>query len=283
MLSYPKVTFSTNSLVNIAGGLGVSRVLKYAFDGSLPSSRFKLMELDNEVSQMKITGGNYRSSSALTKGRKRVKIQRQLATVESVKRMINGTLEKKQKGLAPVITAMVKNSTYSYNLTAQIVQGTTDGSRIGDSINLTNYSVNLRFATNPAAAFYQLRVIVLFSGEETNPSGTNFSTAGLFGNDIFVAGSAGFSTAIVNRKACTVLYDNLIEINSALDTFEDGHTLRFNVPLNQKFNYQSPGSVYGKTRNLYLVLVPDYIRTVATLPANNGSVEANGLLSYTDS
>jgi len=71
--------------------------------------------------------------------------------------------------------------------------------------------------------------------------------------------------------------------NSALDTFEDGHTLRFNVPLNQKFNYQSPGSVYGKTRNLYLVIVPDYIRTVATLPANNGSVEANGLLSYTDS
>lgn len=218
----------------------------------------------------------------LLRKRKRTAKRSKLATVASVKKMLNGVLEKKQKSVAPTVTTMVANSIYSYNLTAQILQGTTDGARVGDSIHLKNYVANVKYVTHSAAAFYQLRVLVLWSGEEFNASTSLFTTTGLGATQVLLPGSSGFATALINPKAVTVLYDNLIEINSAINAYEDGQTIRFNIKLDQKFMYQEGASVQGKTKNLYIVIIPDWLSTNASPPANSGLCSANGVLYYTD-
>lgn len=209
--------------------------------------------------------------------------KRKLATVSAVKKMIKGNMEVKQLNRTPSFANLLKNTIYSYNLTAQIVQGTADGNRIGDSVFLNRLVGNIRFNTDSEAAYYQYRCLVVMSGEEFNPDVNNFSAAGLSATDIFMASATGWITAVVNTKACTVLYDTIIDINSQINGYEDGHIIRLNLKLPKgKFNYQSLGSVYGKTRNLYLVIVGDWISTNADPPDNNGSIGTTFGLMFSD-
>lgn len=163
------------------------------------------------------------------------------------------------------------------------MQGNADGNRIADAVNLIKLSGNIRWYTDPKAAFYQLRILVFFSGEETNPNATNFATGGLGASDFMIGGTAVSSIGCVNPKSCQLLYDNLVEINSAIDAFEDGVTTRINIDLKgQKFLYQSAAGVYGKTKNLYVMIIGNWSRTAATLPSTVGTVESNLILHYTD-
>lgn len=200
-------------------------------------------------------------------------VKKKLATVSAVKKMILGNMEVKQLHKTPSFANLVKNTIYTYNLSAQIVQGTADGNRVGDSIFLKRLIGNVRLNTAAPAAYYQFRFLVLMSGEETNPDVNNFSASGLTSTDIFMASSTGFVTAVVNTKACTVLYDTIVDINSQIVGYEDGSIIRLNIKLPKgKFNYQSAGSVFGKTRSLYLVVVGDWVSSNASAPANNGSI-----------
>lgn len=202
-----------------------------------------------------------------------------VATVASVKRMIQGNMETKQKNFTIAANSIVSNSILCHNLTAQISQGSTDGSRIGDEVHLSSFIGNFRYVTDAASAYYTCRVLIGYSGEEFNPSTTAFTT-GLTSSQLFVATPSGGAQGVVNTKAFTVLYDNLMQVNSTISGIQEGQTIRFNQSLAGKFKYQEAGAIYGKTKNLYIVVCPE--ANASTAPPTAGFIVLNGVLKYKD-
>jgi len=60
---------------------------------------------------------------------------------------------------------------------------------------------------------------------------------------------------MINPKAITLLDDRTITLNNSITSVADLESFSYNVPLNCDFDYQAGGSVYGKTRNLYVVVM----------------------------
>jgi len=224
-------------------------------------------------------------TKTITKKKRRGKGGRtKVATVAAVKRMIMGREEKKFRSGTATLASITNDTIFTFNLTARIDTGTEDGNRIGDSVNLNNLEGFVKWYTDTEAAYYQLRVIVFWSGEEYDLSGTLFSSSGFGGTQLFKPYSSFPCQGITNPKAITVLHDAFMEINSNLDGYEDGRSHRFNIPLKgQKFNYRQDLSKYGKTKNLYCVVIGNYSSSNANPPENIGAAFLNYSLNYTDS
>jgi len=227
--------------------------------------------------------GRGSASRKMVKRRRAGRGSKKLATVSTVRRMLSGVQEKKQSCQtiqATGDTNMGSGVATGYNLTAKITQGTADGLRVGDSIDLQSFTANVRWTTNTAAGFYQLRVLLFYSGEEVNPS--NFETAGFLSTSQIITPASLFAVVgVTNTKAITVLYDNLLELNSTISTVQEGVTARINVPLKGKFHYNEVAGVYGKSKNLYIAIIPQY--TGPGTPSNNGICTINYCLKYSDS
>jgi len=146
------------------------------------------------------------------------------------------------------------NTMYTALISGIPVQGTANTSRVGDKIHIMNLELALGINTNTTAGAYTYRVIVCYSGEEYTPSGLG---SGLAFGEVFLPNTGGLygTLAITNPKAVTVLMDELIDINSVIALTKDVVTLRRNIHLGIDFPYQASGSVYGKTKNLYVVVV----------------------------
>jgi len=219
----------------------------------------------------------------MTKRRRGKKGSKKLATVSTVRRMLSGVQEKKQSCQtiqASGSTNMNSGVLTGYNLTAAITQGTADGMRVGDSIDLTAFVANVRWTTNAAAGFYQLRVLLFYSGEEVNPAA--FQTTGFLTTSQVITPASLFAVVgVINTKAVTILYDNLLELNSTISTVQEGVTARINVPLKGKFHYNETAGVYGKSKNLYIAVIPQY--TGPGTPTDNGICSINYALKYSDS
>lgn len=214
--------------------------------------------------------------------RKKMKYKRQkLATVTAVKRMIGAVEEKKNfSGSTNTTFATISNGlVHSQNITALITQGTTTGTRIGDEVYLTKLEMFFVFYAPAVSSVQRFRVMIVWSGEEVSTAG--MSTSNLGATDIFLPGYTDIPSALVNPKACTVLFDTNITINSQQNGFKDGHVLRHVCKLTQKFKYQTGGSAYGKVKNLYFVVVPTYNSTGS--PADAGVCLGNFAVHYTDS
>lgn len=230
------------------------------------------------------TKSSYTNSVSQTKTmvirkRKSGKGKRKVATVAAVKKMINGALEKKQLGITKTVVPAVgqKNSVFTENVTAKIVQGTADGQRVGDGIHLTSLHFTFTAVANLLGNFYKYRLIIGWSGEEYNPG--TWATGSLGTGEIFQSSFTDAVNAIVNTKAFTPIYDNIIDVNSLITGVADGNTTRGVLKLDTKFPYQSPGSVYGKTRNLYIVMVP-YFSIGA--PSDIGGLQIDYVIKFTD-
>lgn len=139
---------------------------------------------------------------------------------------------------------------------------------------------------------YYLRFLVLWSGEETNPTVNVLQNSGLAENQVFTTGTAPntIANAVTNPKSCTILADRTYMVNSQIDTRVDGLPFSLDVNLKGvKFNYQSAGSVYGKSKSLYIVVVPSaYDGSVNTDAKLNtagaaGNIVYNYQLLYLDS
>jgi len=208
------------------------------------------------------------------------KDEKKVATVGAVRRMFKARTELKQLHQAPGFSAgMAANTVYSYNVTGNIIQGDNDGQRTGDQVHLESISGKVTYITGVDSGFYFMRFIVLYSGEEYTTS-ANFVTAGLAALEVFQNGGAGFANTGTNPKACQVLHDELIQINSQIDLTEDGYTNDFYVNLKgAKFDYQSLASIYGKTKNLYLLVVADSSASGTTL---KGTPLVNFSLKFRD-
>lgn len=208
---------------------------------------------------------------------------KKLATVAAVKRMIGAVAEKKQQalGVGPTAFTLVNSGVpYSYNVTAQLIQGTADSNRIGDTIFLESFHFNATIISAAAGSYYRYRVLVGWSGEELTPAG--FTTAGLSAAQIFINSGFDATNMVVNPKAFTVLHDEIVEINSQIAAVNDGATVRVNLykGIRGKFNYQAAGSTYGKIRNLFVVFIP---QSGGVTPLDLGTMNINMVTKFTDS
>jgi len=273
---------SAQNLLTFAG-----RGTKIVTAGKLAESAFNVMGTTNSIRSSrasKVAQGYKGVSRTKSKMKYKRKTQKgkKVATVAAVKRMIGQVVETKQLALGwtnlfPVADV---NKAWAINLTAKITQGTADGNRVGDSILLKSLHIFWTCLTNTNATFYRYRLIIGWSGEEYNT--TNFSTSNLTVPEILVSsGPAEACSGIVNTKAFTAIYDAFVDVNSQIDTIAEGRTIRINLNLKGlKFNYQSAGSVYGKTKNLYAVIIPNY--QGAAPSTNQGSHIFNAVIKYAD-
>lgn len=179
---------------------------------------------------------------------------------------------------------MTMNNIYSSNITAKVLQGTTDSSRQGDEIYLTGLKVKGNFVTPTASNAYQYRVIVGWSGEEYNPGnfGSSGAGTGLNAAEIFLPLTGGqyATSSVINPKTLTVLYDQTMDLNSQLTGVSDIIGFDFYVPLSKKFAYQAAGSVYAKFKNLYIIIVSTVATLGTPLTTASGNVNVNTVLMY---
>lgn len=152
--------------------------------------------------------------------------------------------------------ALTQNQINIMAVTQKVIQGDQDDQRTGDSIVPVALKVSGQFSTSATAGAYTFRMIVFWSGEEYNPIGITtpvFTSAEMF---LVNSGTAFKANAIVNPKAITVLYDEVIDINSQISGVVDVKSVRAKVQLgSKKFPYQASTSVYGKVKNLYIAFI----------------------------
>lgn len=210
------------------------------------------------------------------------KASSKVATVATVKRMLRSKEEVKQICVQCSTGAMTRGDFYTRNLTAQVIQGTADGQRVGDTINLNSLHLNGFIAAGTTAQHYQVRIIVFYGGEEYNPA--SMTTAGYAFSELMIPNAIALTGAmgIINSKAISVLYDRTYEINSLISGVSDAIPVVASLNLKGvKFNFQATGSVYGKTKNLYIVCA-SYAPT-DTGAADRASLTLNVALKYSDS
>lgn len=152
---------------------------------------------------------------------------------------------------------VLHNTIYTCNVTANVVNGVDTDDRIGDSIQLEALVINgtVESAGNLTKPC-QFRIMALYSGEEF-ATAAGFTAAGLNGGQIFQFGTGNTwqATAIVNSKACTVVYDEILTLNNSISGVNELGHFTTTVPLHRRFDYQSFGSVFGKKDNLYIVVI----------------------------
>jgi len=157
------------------------------------------------------------------------------------------------------ITSLPHNTILSVVPTTGITQGLTNTNRIGDHVQLC--AIKLKGSLNSASAAngYSYRVLVGWTGEEYNLP--TVLGSGLGSTELFIVNTdTGWETnGIINPKAFTVLSDSTYDINSQITGVADCMSFATTVPLNMKFDYQANGSIYGKTKNLAVIVIGSVI------------------------
>lgn len=178
--------------------------------------------------------------------------------------------------------AMTHNTVYGVGVTQGVVQGTDGKTRVGDEIFMNSFRAQVLLAAPTTAGAYTYRVVLLWSGEEyssTSLTSTTLAFGEIFLPNVFSGTNVG---GVVNRKAATVIYDQVVCINSNVAATADVVQFPINVSLkNVKFPYQSTGSIYGKHKNLYCVIIPFVVGgTSGTTSCGNATVNLS--LDYKD-
>jgi len=216
--------------------------------------------------------GSRNQSMTTTKKRKRLTYKKSFKSL-----MLNNTAAK-HNTQGPT-TAMTHNTVYTFNATALISQGDTNTDRDGDSINLEALKLRGFYASATTAGAYGFRIIIGYSGEEYN-TGNAFVTGllGLTTAEIFLPNFPAAFVAVVNPKAFTVLHDQTVEVNSQIAATKDVTNIVNSTLLKSKFDYQSTGSVYGKLKNLYVVVVAQVVGGVTGTTAAGEVLLASDLI-----
>lgn len=148
---------------------------------------------------------------------------------------------------------LLHSNLYTYNLSAQIAQGTGLDDRQGDAVYLMGLNIRGGIFAPITAGAYQYRIMVVRSGKEVNPVTL---LAGIGAADVFLPNTYATFTinGQVNSKAVTLLYDQVVDVNSILASVADVAQVNISIPIYKKFEYQSDGSVYGKKDNIYVLV-----------------------------
>lgn len=228
-------------------------------------------------------GINKRKSKSTRSSKKKQKMtvkRSKPVTLNTVKRMMATQSEAKVKD-ANINATLTNGDVFSYNLTAQIVQGTADGTRVGDEIYLKTLELRGFVAAHTVSGAYSYRVIVGWSGEELNPA--TLATGGLTFGQIFMPnlGAATSAFGVINKKAFTAISDRFYDVNSQIAGIVDLSTALTTPKCVGKFKFQANGSQFGKTRNLYVIVI-GFLQGAAAA-ATCGSTNMNYAIKYTDS
>lgn len=171
---------------------------------------------------------------------------------------------------------MTMNNIYTANISGKIGFGTAENQRVGDEIYLMGLRIKGNFLTDTASNCYQYRLIVGYTGEEYNPTnfGSSAAGTGLSAAEIFHPTTGGnyLTSAPVNPKAFTALYDETVDMNSQLTATSDIYGIDVYVPLRKKFPFQAGGAFLGKFKNLVVVVVSTVGRSGTPLTTASGSV-----------
>lgn len=172
----------------------------------------------------------------------------------SLRSAIIATKPSKQYTVASSV-ALVHNTLNTMNVTAGVTQGDGNSNRDGDSISLSALKISGSYFSDSVAGAYTMRIIVGYSGEEYS---TTTLGSGLGTTEVFLPATTTTFTHLgqINPKAFTVLHDEKIDLNSQIAAVVDVNSFNVHVSLNNaKFDYQSTASIYGKTKNLYVICV----------------------------
>lgn len=142
------------------------------------------------------------------------------------------------------------DTVYAVNVTAQVIQGDSNAQRDGDAIFMEALKLKGHFESDPVSNAYKCRVLAGYSGEEFTAA--TFTATALV--PLFFPASQNYN-AIVNPKAFTCLYDTTMDLNSQVEGDVTIQSFETTIPLKQMFPYQASASVYGKTKNLYIIVV----------------------------
>lgn len=154
-------------------------------------------------------------------------------------------------------TSTTHNTIYTCSPTQGIVQGTGATARIGDEVYLCALKLHGLAVAATASNAYKYRVLVGWTGEEYSTANiANQFVSGLGAAEIFLPNTAATLTVngIVNSKAITIIHDETIDINSQISTVADWSSFSYTVPLNMVYPYQASGSVFGKNKNLVVIV-----------------------------
>lgn len=222
-----------------------------------------------------IASGAYAASTfrGARTGTKRARTQQTLVNSRTTKKAKNTSFRAKLLKQEPakhyegsITQALTHQTIFSMVPTAGIVQGDTIAQRDGDFVDLMALKIKGIFQTATPSNGYSYRIIVGYSGEEYNLPTT--LGAGLTATEIFFPNTTGnwAVNGIINPKAFTSVYDQTVDLNSIVAATAELQSFSFTVPLNKKFPYQASGSVFGKDKNLFIVVISSVIGGGALAP-----------------
>jgi len=169
---------------------------------------------------------------------------------------------------------MTHNTIYTMNLLNYVIQGSTQGTRTGDTIYLEAVKFNAMFET-PSANIngVTVRIMILYHDDYY---ANGFFSAGLGLTDLAMAttGVARASNLVIDPKKTTVLYDQVYNLNPSITSQVDTVPITFTCQLKKTFDF-IPSSQEGKERNLYAVCIPcvgsgsSGVTTAGTLYSNS--------------
>lgn len=148
-------------------------------------------------------------------------------------------------------------------LLQSINQGTTQTSRIGDSIQLRGFKIKfVGFSTAATSKPATCRLMLLRVKKDTAPTSAQ----------VFQSGTTWQINRHLNTDYCTVLLDKMITLrNSAVNTHPEVHTRSYWIPIKAKHVFESDDSDLGKYYNYYVAF---------TSFVENGTVATTNTCTY---
>lgn len=211
-----------------------------------------------------------RTAGALVKRRrvsgKGYSLKEAIRQVESARHLPNGDNSN--------AVAMKHNKVYTQNLMKFIVQGTSQGTRQGDTVFIEAIKFRGTWETPSATVNgLNLRLMVLYHDDYYDvgqPTVDNLLVSDLA---MITTGTARATNLIIDPKRCTIIDDRNFTVVPSISGAVDTQSWAYTVPIKKSFTFQ-PSSQEGKDRNLYFVIVSTVALGV-TGTSDTGSVYNN--------
>jgi len=221
---------------------------------------------------------------------KKQKTGKNTSVAAQVKKAISRLAEEKR--FSPGFNAfdnIVINQFNCWNPLYWISVGTNDSSRIGDSIFVKAIEINFTVKANGTASVGDLSdgliytVAIVKHRSETKDGSLGPSGVGAAFEDLRIGASGGFGDPILDKSKATVLFKRTV-IHKPIESFNAAQhhrgftVVRKYLKINQKFQFTTTNSGYGKSFNYYILLSA----TSASGSIATHSVNPNYVVYFTD-
>lgn len=223
---------------------------------------------------------------------KKQKTGKTTSVAAQVKKAISRLAEEKR--FTPGFTTfdnIVINQFNCWNPLYWISVGTNDSSRIGDSIFVKGIEINFTIRANGTSSVGDLSDSLLYTvalvkhRSETKDGSLGPSGVGASFEDLRIGSSGGYGDPIMDKSKATVLFKRTVK-HSSIDNYNTANQLAFRgfttvrkyLKINQKFQYTTTNSGYGKSFNYYILLSANS----ASGGVATHSINANYCVYFTD-